>query len=162
MYQLKEVLFLNRLYFYLDYGKIDRTQLPNFIERYKDNYHKIDRNYFSVISELFVTLNAELEKFGYQIPDRAEDGKQIMPDISVGRCFSNFLNKENSPFKEDFEYYKHSFPDGREDVDARMYPIEALSLFRRYVYEDWLPNRAENYFEKRDPLALEYLPKLLG
>ena len=51
------------------YGKIDRTQLPNFYLRYKENVHKIDRNYFSVISELFVTLNAELDKVGYEIPD---------------------------------------------------------------------------------------------
>lgn len=36
------------------YGKIDRTALPNFIERYKDNYHKLPRDYFSVISEMYV------------------------------------------------------------------------------------------------------------
>jgi prophage antirepressor-like protein len=26
------------------YGKIDRAELPNFIEHYKDNYHKIYKN----------------------------------------------------------------------------------------------------------------------
>ncbi|MGK3946662.1 BRO family protein, partial [Streptomyces caeruleatus] len=30
------------------YGKIDRTQVPNFYIRYQDNFHKIDKNYFSV------------------------------------------------------------------------------------------------------------------
>ncbi|WP_312922504.1 BRO family protein [Empedobacter brevis] len=66
------------------YGKIDRTQLPNFYLRYKENVHKIDRNYFSVISELFVTLNAELEKFGYEIPDKGIKGQGMYPDYLIG------------------------------------------------------------------------------
>lgn len=144
------------------YGKIDRTQVPNFYIRYQDNFHKIDRNYFSVISELFVTLNAELEKVGYQIPDRAEDGKQIMPDISVGRMFSDYLKKTSSEYNGSHKFYQHSFPDARPDIEARMYPIEALPIFRRFIYEVWIPQKAQNYFKERDKVALDYLPKLLG
>lgn len=143
------------------YGKIDRTQAPNFYIRYKDNLHKIDRNHFSVISELFVTLNAELEKLGYQIPDVGENGKGIYPDISVGRMFSDYLKRTDSPFRENFKTYKHSFPDNRADVEARMYPIEALPIFRKFVFEKWVPERSQDYFKARDPLALDYLPKLL-
>ena len=144
------------------YGKIDRTQVPNFYLRYQDNFHKIDRNYFSVISELFVTLNVELEKVGYQIPNKGETGKQIMPDISVGRMFSSYLKKTNSEFNGSHKYYSHSFPDNREDVEARMYPIEALPTFRKFIYDKWIPENAQKYFKERDPLALDYLPKLLG
>lgn len=144
------------------YGKIDRTQVPNFYIRYQDNFHKIDKNYFSVISEMFVTLNAELEKVGYQIPNKGEDGKQIMPDISVGRMFSDYLKKIDSEFNGTHKYYNHSFPDGREDVEARMYPIDAIPTFRRFIYEKWIPDNAQKYFKERDPLALDYLPKLLG
>lgn len=143
------------------YGKIDRSQVPNFYLRYQDNFHKIDRNYFSVISELFVTLNAELEKVGYQIPNKAENGKQIMPDISVGRMFSSYLKNTNSSHHETHKYYNHSFPDNRDDVEARMYPIEALPTFRKFIYEKWIPENAQKYFKERDPLALDYLPKLL-
>lgn len=143
------------------YGRIDREQVPNFYSRYKDNFHKIDRNYFSVISELFVTLNAELEKVGYQIPNKGENGKQIMPDISVGKMFSSYLESTKSTFQGTHKYYNHSFPDGRDDVEARMYPIEALPTFRRFIYEKWIPENAEKYFKERDPLALDYLPKLL-
>lgn len=57
------------------YGKIDRTALPNFIERYKDNYHKIPVTHFSVISEMFARLYMALEKGGYVIPDKGIDGK---------------------------------------------------------------------------------------
>ena len=144
------------------YGKIDRAAVPNFYRRYKDNLHKIDRNYFSVISELFVTLHAEFEKLGYEIPDKAMDGKGMYPDNSVGKTFSNYLKKTNSEFKDNFKLYPHSFSDGRSDKDARMYPIEAIPVFRKFVYEVWMPKYAQNYFKERDPLALDYLPKMLN
>ena len=143
------------------YGKIDRAALPNFIERYKENYHKLPRDYFSVISEMYARLYMELEKVGYVIPDKGEHGQQMMPDISVGRGFADFLKRHNSEFYSTAKTYRHTFPDGRE-VDANMYHIDALPMFIRYINEDWIPNRATDYFKKRDPLALEYLPKLLG
>lgn len=58
------------------YGRIDRAALPNFIIRYKDNFHKLPGDHFSVISELFVRLYMELEKVGYSIPDIGAHGKQ--------------------------------------------------------------------------------------
>lgn len=143
------------------YGKIDRTALPNFIERYKDNFHKIPNTHFSVISEMFARMYMELEKVGYVIPDRAEDGKKLVPDISVGLGFAKFLKSNKSEYYGTASKYKHTFPDGRE-VDASMYHIDALPTFIRYVNEVWFPQSAENYFKKRDPLALDYLPKLLG
>lgn len=143
------------------YGKIDRTALPNFIERYKENYHKLPRDYFSVISEMYARLYMELEKVGYIIPDKGEHGKQMMPDISVGRGFANFLKRHKSEFYDTAKTYRHTFPDGRE-VDANMYHIDALPMFIRYINEDWIPNHATEYFRKRDPVALDYLPKLLG
>lgn len=144
------------------YGKIDRTQAPNFFLRYKDNLHKIPRTHFSVISELFVTLNAEFEKLGYTIPDKGIDGKGMYPDISVGKLFSSYLTEINHPLKDDFKTYEHSFPDDRRPCNARMYPLELLPEFRRFVFERWVPQNAERYFKAKDPLALDYLPKLLG
>ena len=86
----------------------------------------------------------------------------IMPDISVGKMFSNYLKKVDSEHKDSWEYYDHSFDDGRPDQQARKYTIEALPLFRKYVIEVWIPENAQNYFKERDPVALDYLPKLLG
>lgn len=143
------------------YGKIDRNALPNFITRYKENYHKLDRNYFSVISEMFARLYMELEKVGYVIPDKSEDGKQMMPDISVGITFSKYLQNVNSEYYNKHKKYSHSFPDGRE-VDANQYPIEALPDFIKFVHSHWIPNCAEKYFKERDMKALDYLPKLIG
>lgn len=144
------------------YGKIDRAQVPNFYKRYLGNIHKIElHKYFSVVSELFTILYSELEKVGYTIPNKSESGKMIMPDISVGRLFSNYLKKIDSEHKDSWEYYDHSFDDGRPDQPARKYTIDALPLFRRFVIEVWIPENAERYFKDRDPIALDYLPKLL-
>lgn len=143
------------------YGKIDRTALPNFIERYKENYHKIPGDHFSVISEMFTRLYMELERVGYIIPDKGIDGKKLVPDISVGLGFAKFLKANNSQYYEQCKKYTHTFPDGRE-VEANMYHIDALSMFIRYIREKWIPENAQTYFKSRDPLALDYLPKLLG
>lgn len=145
------------------YGRIDRNEVPNFYKRYFGNIHKIELNkHFSVVSELFTILYSELEKVGYVIPNKAEDGKLIMPDVSVGKRFSAYLTKLNSEFKDDFEYYDHSFDDGRPDQPSRKYSIHALPLFRKYVMEVWVPENAQKYFKERDPVALDYLPKLLA
>lgn len=143
------------------YGRIDRSQAPNFYLRYKDNFHKIDRNYFSVISELFVTLNSEFEKVGYTIPDKGIDGKGMYPDISVGRMFSQYLTDTKSIHDGSHKAYSHTFPDGRE-FDCRMYPIEVIPTFRKFVYDIWIPKQGPKYFKSKDPLALDYLPKLIG
>lgn len=145
------------------YGRVDRSQIPNFYRRYLGNIHKIElHKHFSVVSELFTILYSELENVGYVIPNKAEDGKLIMPDISVGKMFSNYLDKQNSEYKDSFEYYDHSFDDGRPDQKARKYVIEALPLFRKYVIGVWIPENAVRYFKDKDPLALNYLPLLLG
>lgn len=143
------------------YGKIDRSQLPNFITRYKDNYHKLPNDHFSVISEMFARLYIELEKVGYSIPDKGIAGKQLMPDISVGRGFAKFLKENKAEYFDTHKTYLHTFPDGRE-VEANMYHIDCLPLFIRYINEKWIPENAVSYFKERDPLALDYLPKILG
>lgn len=126
-----------------------------------DNVHSIPSGYFSVITELFVRMHALLEKAGYVIPDKGVHGKQMMPDISVGRGFAQFLKRNNSEYYDTHKTYKHKFPDGRI-IDANMYSIDALPVFIRYIEEDWLMNRAQAYFKDKDPMALDYLPKIIA
>lgn len=142
------------------YGNIDRLQLPNFIARYKDNYHKLPNDHFSVISEMFARMYMELEKVGYSIPDKAQDGKNLVPDISVGKGFAKYLKDGNSKFYDSHKKYMHTYPDGRE-YEANMYHIDVLPDFIKYLNNVWFPEYAFNYFQKRDPLALEYLPKVI-
>ncbi|MDO4713956.1 MAG: hypothetical protein Q4B28_04930 [bacterium] len=84
----------------------------------------------------------------------------MMPDISVGLVFSKFLKEKYPEWYETRQTYVHIFPDGKEK-EAYMYPLSALPVFREFVFDVWFNNYADNYFKTRDPLALNYLPKVL-
>lgn len=140
---------------------IDRIATPNFITRFNANWDRTDKGHFSVISELFIRLHGKFEHVGYRIPDKAITGKEIRPDVSVGRLFSSYLKTYHSHLADEFTYYNHLFPDGYE-VEARQYKNELLPVFIEYIENDWIPNCAGRYLGDRDKLALEYLPKILG
>ncbi len=142
------------------YGKIDRSVFPNFIQRMFDNQYKIPYTHFAVLTDMFITLYREFERCGYTIPDKWIDGKQMMPDISVGKTFAKYL-KDNHPERANHQAtYRHKFPDGKI-VDALMYPVEVIPIFRKFIFNVWLPEYADQYFAKRDPLATNYIPIIL-
>jgi hypothetical protein len=142
------------------YG-INRFETPNFVVRFNDNWDRTDRGYFSVISELFVRLYGRFEHIGYKIPNKAFDGKEIRPDNSVGILFSKYLKETKPELSKHFKMYNHKFQSGLE-VEARQYKNELLPLFIKFVDEIWIPEKAPYYFKQRDPVALDYLPKLLA
>ncbi|HBI8868956.1 Bro-N domain-containing protein [Acinetobacter baumannii] len=142
------------------YG-INRLETPNFIVRFNDNWDRTDKGYFSVISELFIRLYGRFEKIGYQIPNKAFTGKEIRPDVSVGLRFSKFLKQKYPEHLDKFKMYNHKFPDGSE-VEARQYQNILLPIFIQFVDEIWIPECASDYFKDRDPIALNFVPKLLN
>lgn len=142
------------------YG-INRLETPNFVVRFNDNWDRTDKGYFSVISELFVRLYGKFENVGYQIPNKAFTGKEIRPDVSVGLLFAKYLRNNHSDFANDFKMYNHRFTNGME-VEARQYKNDLLPIFIKFIDDHWIPENAQNYFKERDPVALDYLPKLLG
>lgn len=139
---------------------IGQQKTTIFAKRYFANFDKVKPGTFSVITELYVRLYARMEHVGYVIPDKAWDGKELRPDVSVGKCFANHLRDNHPSVADEYEKYTHSFESG-VTVEARLYPLELISLFIRYVDEVWIPNNAETYFKERDKKALEYLHKLL-
>lgn len=142
------------------YG-INRLETPNFVVRYNENWGKTDKGYFSVISELYVRLYAKFEHLGYRIPNKALDGKEMRPDNSVGRLFSDYLKKNYPAICDDYKMYEHYFPNIGLSFPCRQYKNEILHLFIKFVDDVWIPIYAEGYFKQRDLLALDYLPKLL-
>lgn len=129
-------------------------RVPVHIQRYVANRGRVPHTHFSMLNEIVLALIAPLEADGYVLPEN------MIPDISSGRMFSDWLRKEKGIEPKTFPYYKHQYLDGRV-VDARLYPIELLSDFRVYFYGTWIPGRCHGYFAEKDPEALQYLPKLL-
>lgn len=136
-------------------GQHRQAELPYHIRRHVDNQHKIPPTHFSILQELSLTLLGPLECHGYSLPEK------LVPDISQGRMFCEFLRKQKLADPDALPTYRHSFPDGRE-VDAKLYPVEVLGAFRKFVAEVWMPLRAEAYFRQRDPAAIPFLKKVLG
>jgi hypothetical protein len=135
-------------------GKFAKGTLPYHIERYMANRSEIPHTHFSMLNEMIFGFIGQMEKDGYTLPD------SMLPDISMGRMFCKWLRDSKGIDTNRLPKYKHRYQDGRV-VDANAYPNTVLADFRKHFYEDWLPNNAVKYFEKRDPKALPYLQKLL-
>ncbi|MEQ1949889.1 BRO-N domain-containing protein [Mesorhizobium sp. CN2-181] len=135
------------------------AKVPAFIRRYNENWDRVDAGHFSVLNELVVHLWGRLENAGRIMADKAPDGKENRPDVSVGRCFSDWLKENHPTVSTAFSYYIHKTPEWEGEV--RQYPFSVLPLFREYLDTVWIPTRAPDYLRSRDPAALPYLQKLL-
>lgn len=134
--------------------------MPAFVRRFNANWDRVDRGYFSVISELFIRVYGKFEQLGHVLADRAPDGKELRPDVSVGKTFSAWIKQKHPEHAEKRKKYMHVLPDGTE-VEAFQYHLDALPVFIEFVETVWLRDYAPNYLGQRDVKALEYLPKLL-
>jgi prophage antirepressor-like protein len=132
---------------------------PAFISRYNHNWDRVSTGHFSVISELTIRLWGRLEQLGHVMADKAANGMELRPDVSVGRLFSVWLSDNHPRVCDDYLMYSHWTPDG--EFDARQYPHAMLPLYLEFVDTIWIPHHAERYFKKRDPAALPYIAHLL-
>lgn len=135
-------------------GKSTRSKFPPHIERHMLNYHKVPTGYFSALQEMTNRLVAPLEAQGYILP------ADMMPDISQAKMLCKHLREKHGIDTNTLEKYTHTFSDGRE-VQANLYPLAYLSDFAVLMAEKWMPNKAVDYFKKRDPVALQALDKML-
>lgn len=140
-------------------GRISvRTELPYHIKRYMANRSEIPPTHWSMLNELTFAIIAPLESEGYTLPEN------MVPDISEGRIFSDWLRKVKGVDPSAFPRYNHRYEDGRI-VSARLYPNNLLADFRTHLHTIWIPRRMVNYFRERDIAALPFIEKsnlLLG
>jgi hypothetical protein len=137
-----------------------RRTSPVFVQRFNQNWDRVSPGYFSVISELFVRVYGRLEQLGHVLPDRGDDGRELRPDISVGKTFPAWLARHHPGLCDKYKLYRHILPN-RLEIRAKEYHNSVLPAFIEFIEEHWLPNIAATYFKKRDTRALEFLPKLL-
>lgn len=135
-------------------GKVRPGKLPYHLERHVLNNHKVPSNKFSVLQEMAIYLLGPMESHGYTMPEN------LMPDISQAKMLCKELRETLGVDTKSVDKYTHTFPDGRE-VEANLYDIEHLPLFRKLMAERWMPQKAVSYFKPRDPAALPVLDKML-
>ncbi|MFN4097407.1 MAG: Bro-N domain-containing protein, partial [Sphingomonas sp.] len=140
-------------------GKYGGGGTPAFIRRYNHNWDRVSIGYFSVMNELTVRVWGRFEHLGHILADKAPDGREIRPDISVGMGFSKWLKKHHPAVCDNYTMYPHWTPAG--EFEARQYPEDMLPLYLRYVDTVWIPQNAASYFNSRDPAALPHIGHLL-
>ena len=132
-----------------------RIEIPYHLRRYVANQPNVPVAHFSVLTEMTQLLIAPMEIMGYTLPEH------LLPDISQGRMYCRWLREKYGIDTDALPTYLHVYEDGRR-VPAKAYPEKLLPDFRSHFREEWLPNRATEYFGRRDRAALEYLPKLIA
>lgn len=132
-----------------------RIEIPYHLRRYVANQPNVPVGHFSVLTEMTQLLIAPMEIMGYTLPEH------LLPDISQGRMYCRWLREKHGVDTDALPTYLHVYEDGRR-VPAKAYPEKLLPDFRSHFREEWLPNRATEYFGRRDREALEFLPKLIA
>ena len=135
-------------------GAIRQPSLPYHLRRYMVNMPNVPYGYFSMLNEVTLSLIGPLEQLGYTV------SSSMIPDISLGKTFSNHLRSLGYPV-DLYPMYPNQFEDGRV-VQARAYPNALIGELRRFFTEDWLRTRSQKYFAERDPQALPYLNQFLS
>lgn len=134
-------------------GSPAKAEMPYHLRRYVANQQNVPIGHFSILAELTIALIAPMESMGYSLPER------MVPDISHGMMFCKWLRSKGVD-TDALPKYWHIYEDGRR-VQAKAYPESLLADWRRHFREEWMPNKATEYFRTRDSEALPYLPKLL-
>jgi KilA-N domain len=129
--------------------------VPYHLRRYVANQPNVPVAHFSVLTEMTQMLIAPMEIMGYTLPE------SLLPDISQGRMYCKWLRDKYGIDTDALPTYAHVYEDGRR-VPAKAYPENLLPDFRKHFREEWLPNRAIEYFRRRDGEALQFLPKLIA
>ncbi len=137
----------------------NRAKIPAFIRRFNLNWDRVSPGHFSIISELVIRLHGRLEMVGHTMADKAKNGQELRPDVSVGKLFADWLRKRHPSLCDTFSYYWHKTPEA--EIQARQYPIKMLPYYLEFVDTCWLPQYSIPYFKTRDPAALAFLPKLI-
>lgn len=129
------------------------NEMPYHLRRYVANQQNVPVGHFSILTELTMALIAPMEAMGYSLPET------MVPDISHGLMFCKWLRSQGID-TDALPKYWHIYEDGRR-VQAKAYPESLLADWRKHFREEWMPNKAVDYFRGRDSAALEYLPRLL-
>lgn len=140
---------------WLSGGRHATSAMPYHLKRYMANQAKVPYTHFSILNEMTISLIGPLEARGYRLPDT------MVPDISEGKMFAKWMRENIKMDTDTLPTYPHAYEDGRV-VQAKLYPVAFLDLFRKHFNEVWLPEKATEYFTKRDPKALPYLPALVA
>jgi len=141
------------------YYSTKRLEIPNFVIRFNDNYDRIEKGYFSVLTELFIRLYHRFERLEYHIPNKALTEKGMRPEISVGIHFDTYLEKNFPKSKEDYKLYFHRLPNGKE-IQVKQYQNHLLPAFIKFLDNVWIKKVRTHLFQRKRPQSIGFFAKI--
>ncbi|RSV40075.1 hypothetical protein CA234_12470 [Sphingomonas sp. ABOLE] len=142
--------FNDFIYAQVGYNPTGTSQVAwrQFHDRVSLSYHTVPHGYFSIfkeVADIIVTM----------IRAGAEIGQEFIPDISVGVTWGKYWTKENlEVIYGERVRYEHNYPEyfpqaASNPQQAFCYPDEALGEFRKWVREEYIPNRMPKYLNDK-------------
>lgn len=169
------------------------TRVPYWYQRMRLALSDIDKplpdNHFCIYLRMMDFFSQLEVRLHYIVPDVSpQTGKRLIPDISIGRKFNEFLRSEDeeayiarqeflgSPqpvdFREGFSHqherrtYNHVYPEsshGKNNIqECNAYPIKYASIFDYFLQEYWIPDRCVGYLQERDAEGVAYLQEAVS
>lgn len=112
--------------------------------------NRMPESYFSVFTETAQLVLTSIRN-GLVIDDHT------VPDISVGLTWSKYWQANNLDIKfGNRTKYPHVYPDyfpqakANGDIEAYIYPLQALGEFRTWLEATYLPDKFPNYLKSKE------------
>lgn len=142
--------FSDFIYAQVGYNPDGRASVAwkQFHDRVSLTYDSVPDGYFSVFKEVASILVT-------MIKEGANLGESFIPDISVGLHWGKFWTAENLEvlYGERIRYehnYPEYFPQALSNPQpAYCYPDDALAEFRKWVREQYIPNKLPPYLNDK-------------
>jgi hypothetical protein len=138
-----------RFFIYSALGYDPRSLIPDRWRHYHDRMllNSVPRGFFSVFMEISPIIMSAIQA-GLVV-----DSKTV-PDISVGRLWGDHWEKFalDKLFGERTKHphvYPDDFPQSQASPEAWIYPVAALSEFRSWLQEVYLPERYPKYLQAK-------------
>lgn len=139
-----------RQYIYNRSGYDPLNLVPESWKNYRERILLNDQvpfGYFSIFREI-------ADIVVHLIQQNFEFDKSSIPDISVGLIWAKYwkINNMETKYRERLKHrhkYPDSYPQGEAEIDAWIYPIEALGDFRKWLYVNYIPEKFPTYLEKK-------------
>jgi hypothetical protein len=137
-----------RLFVYaaVGYDPTNRTP-PEFLKFYdRLILNAVPQGYFSVFQEM-CSLVLQSMQLGLPVDEHT------VPDISIGKTFSDFWGKSLSSRFAERRKWPHKYPDyfpqarANDVIEAWVYPIEALAEFHIWLEDTYMPEKFPKYLD---------------
>lgn len=164
------------------------SRVPYWYQRMRLALSDVDKplpdNHFCIYLRMMDFFSQLEVRLHYIVPDISpQTGRRLIPDISIGRKFNEFLRSDDevacmarleflgsvqsvdfrssSPHCSEIRTYNHVYPEsshGKNNIqECNAYPIKYASVFDYFLQEWWIPDRCVDYLQERDAEGVNYL-----